>query len=312
MPKRATSNRACASEAELLESARRGDASGLGGLFERHRPGLFAEALGILGYRRHDEIEDLVQEAFLRALANIAHLRQPEAFHGWLRTILRNACLQHLRRSRLLFMPIDDVPDEALGAVEAGAPPGDGVWAALELLPEALRATVLLRHFSAARAYDEIASMLGVPVGTVRSRLHQARMKLAAAMRAAADEDSGELLRRRETEAALLRQQLLAFYRCEDRAFFGHLAEDLVVRFWKEGDRTGRHLLERDLQSDVDAGVGIEIDEAFSSGSVSLVEARLLNPPHDPHHCPPAGAMLMFHRGALVRRVHLHLSAGTG
>jgi RNA polymerase sigma-70 factor (ECF subfamily) len=60
----------------------------------------------------------------------------------------------------------------------------DWLWSAIDELTPALRTTVLLRHFSArVSSYEQIAAVCGVPVGTVRSRLSQARVKLAAASR---------------------------------------------------------------------------------------------------------------------------------
>jgi len=269
---------------------------------------LFAEALGILGYRRYDEVEDLVQDAFMQALARIGQLRHPDAFRWWLRTILRNLCFQHLRGRPLTFEAADaDVEirvEETILTVE----PHDRIWAAIELLPENLRATVLLRHFGRCNSYAEIATVLSVPIGTVRSRLSDARGRLAQMLRDAADETCGEILRRQDLEAEQLKQELVALYRGDGLDFFDRLADDLVVRLWRREELVGRHVLENDFLSDISAGVRLEVDEAFTSGSVSLIDGRLMSPAHDPDHCPPVGALLMFGRDAGIDRIHIHLA----
>jgi RNA polymerase sigma-70 factor (ECF subfamily) len=66
------------------------------------------------------------------------------------------------------------------------------VWTALSELPEVLRVTAMLRYFGTYASYEEIAAILGVPVGTVRSRLSRARIKLADALLKTADLEHSE------------------------------------------------------------------------------------------------------------------------
>lgn len=147
---------------ELLGRAAKADIASIGLLFESQRAGLLAHVLSIVGYNGAAEAEDLVQETFLQALNKLAQLEHPEAFRWWLHTILRNLCYQHLRRNRRL-----EPLEAALQVPVAGTVEDDvlldcvreEVWAALELLPVSLRATVLLRHFGAPRSYEEIAAI---------------------------------------------------------------------------------------------------------------------------------------------------------
>jgi RNA polymerase sigma factor (sigma-70 family) len=301
------------SDAHLLHAARTGDLPSLGLLLERHRPQLFALALGILGHRKHDDIEDLVQDTFLQALRKLSQLQNPAAFGWWIRAIMRNTCYQYLRRPRLKLEVLDSVPEEYLGENVSSCVDYDGlrdeVWAALEVLPEDVRTTLLLRHFSNTRAYADIAAALGVPVGTVRSRLHQGRSKLAAALRAAASRSGGAILERLEARSAELKELLVAFYAGESRAFFSLIPEDLVVRLANGPPMVGRSHLEREFEEDLRAGMRLQVDQVLASGSISVVEGHLLNPPHEPERCPPEGTLLIVHRGDKIGKLSIHMAS---
>jgi RNA polymerase sigma-70 factor (ECF subfamily) len=197
---------------DLVRAAQAGDVSALGLLLARHRPGMTAVAISVLGYG--PDAEDAVQEATTIALARIGDVRDPDAIGPWLRQIVRNACRMQLRARQPL--PLDD----HLHAVPPSAEPDpaqlleqhatrDWVWHALERLSPPLRLVVMLRHFSGVTAYQDIADACGVPVGTVRSRLSEARGKLSASLLATADDAYGDVaaiaaFRRREVEETLV------------------------------------------------------------------------------------------------------------
>jgi RNA polymerase sigma factor (sigma-70 family) len=173
------------SDRELVVQTRQGTAGALAMLLERHRAGLTSVVVRILG--PGPDVEDIVHETFLVALSRIDRLREPESVGPWLMGIARNLCLQRLRAAR--EVPVDTLeppfgtPDEAdpEQAIDRTAL-RDWVWSALDTLSEPLRLAVILRHFSSTTSYRDIAPISGVPIGTVRSRLNQARAKLAEAL----------------------------------------------------------------------------------------------------------------------------------
>jgi RNA polymerase sigma-70 factor (ECF subfamily) len=131
----------------------------------------------------HDA-QDLVQEVLLRVQRGLATFR-PGSLEAWLGRITTNAFLDDVRRRRRRpVAPLPDGPD----IVDPGAPrdaaealardtlPGD-VTVALLALPDEFRAAVVLCDV-VGLSYDEIADELGVPVGTVRSRIHRGRAQL--------------------------------------------------------------------------------------------------------------------------------------
>jgi RNA polymerase sigma factor (sigma-70 family) len=159
----------------------------LGILLERHRAPLYALALRVLGHRPQ-QAQDIVQDVFVVALSTIEQLRDPKAVGGWLRGILRNVCLMRMREVRR-EVPFDELsvglskdPEPSAGESIDRLAMREWVWTALGQLPQPLRVTAMLRYFGRYCSYEEISAILGVPTGTVSSRLSQARIKLADAL----------------------------------------------------------------------------------------------------------------------------------
>lgn len=169
---------------ELTRRAQAGETGALGLLLARHQAPMRAVAMSLLGYG--PDAEDVVQDAALTALRRIGDVRDPAAVGAWLRAIVRNAARMRLRVTRETpgldgldqLHPCDHEPSHPERVVEQHAM-RDWIWDAVEELPEQLRLVLMLRHFSGITSYQEIAAACEIPVGTVRSRLNQARAKLA-------------------------------------------------------------------------------------------------------------------------------------
>jgi len=134
-----------------------------------------------------DDAQDLVQEVLLRVRKGLATYR-PGSLEGWLSRITTNTFLDDVRRRRR--RPVDPLPEnpdwvlpptEAADEALAGAALPDDVHSALRRLPPDYRAAVVLCDV-VGLPYQEIASALDVPVGTVRSRIHRGRAMLREAL----------------------------------------------------------------------------------------------------------------------------------
>ena len=148
--------------------------------------GLYSYAMVLT--RNHAEAEDLVQETYVRALKAMGRLRAGSNMKGWLFTILRNVWLNQLRKRRngpqMIVIEVGD--DVANSIVEPSKDSYDlyvskteteRVRASIQELPIEFREIILLREYEDL-SYQEVASVLGCPVGTVMSRLARARTKL--------------------------------------------------------------------------------------------------------------------------------------
>ena len=129
-------------------------------------------AFHLLGHAA--DAEDACQEALLAAWSAWPRLRDPARFDAWFDRILVNTCIEHLRRlARRPQVTLPDDPDLADRDTLAGSIDRDAIGGALSRLSPEHRAAVVLR-FWADLSTDAIAERLGVPAGTVRSRLHYA------------------------------------------------------------------------------------------------------------------------------------------
>lgn len=151
-----------------------------------HIDGLYGYAL-VLTQNRADA-EDLVQETYVRAIRAMGRLRADSNVKGWLFTILRNIWLNELRQRRKAPEMVDIEADAETPSLLDGSTtsPHDAYVGALERrhvreaiqhLPEEAREVILLREWEEL-SYQEIATVLDCPVGTVMSRLARARSKL--------------------------------------------------------------------------------------------------------------------------------------
>ena len=128
-----------------------------------------------------DDAQDLVQEALIRVRRGLERY-EPGSLEGWLARIVTNVFLHEVRRMR--GRPTSALPDDpewvlppSPAADEVSTGLSDDIQAALATLPEEFRVPVVLCDV-ADQSYEQIARALGVPVGTVRSRIHRGRRLL--------------------------------------------------------------------------------------------------------------------------------------
>jgi RNA polymerase sigma-70 factor (ECF subfamily) len=157
-----------ASEAALVRAAQRGSSEAFAELFRRHWPRAHRAAWLVL----HDATaaEDVAQEAFVAAVRALDRFDRRRPFGPWLHRIVINRAIDHAR-ARELRREVADVGVEPAVFDRADAP-GDDVVAALSGLPPDQRAVIVMRHLLGFTP-GEIASALGLPRGTVNSRLRR-------------------------------------------------------------------------------------------------------------------------------------------
>jgi RNA polymerase sigma-70 factor (ECF subfamily) len=131
------------------------------------------------------DAEDATQEALLRAWRAAGTLRDPAGFQAWFDRILVNICRDHLRRrGRVRFIPLDTITEPPLEVDPfRGVLERDAALRALALLEPDERVIVVL-HYFADLTLAAVAARTGWPLGTVKSRLHQALRRMAAGVEA--------------------------------------------------------------------------------------------------------------------------------
>jgi RNA polymerase sigma-70 factor (ECF subfamily) len=171
---------------DLVRSFLSGDRAAFAALVERHERRVYNIALRMTG--REEDARDATQDAFLAVLRKISTFRGEAAFTTWLHRVTVNACYDVLRkrgRQPMLEREIaDDRPGVGPSPVPDHADATDlsiDVQRALLQVPEDFRVVMIL-HDVRDLPQDEVAHVLGLPVGTVKSRLHRGRIALARAL----------------------------------------------------------------------------------------------------------------------------------
>lgn len=181
-------------EVHLLERCRRGDTAAFGRLVAEYQDRVFNTCWRMCG--NWTDAEDLTQEAFVRAFQSLDRFAGRSRFYTWVFRIAVNLALSARRRDKLVGRYSLDAPradprsddhppmnrqlaavDESPDSRTADREEETLVLEALNRLDEEHRAVVVLRDLES-MGYEEIAGILDIPVGTVKSRLHRARLAL--------------------------------------------------------------------------------------------------------------------------------------
>lgn len=170
----------------LVAEARAGSAEAFGRLVALHERAVFRAALAALG--SHADAEDAAQDAFVMAWRKLAAFRGDAQFRTWLLTIVWRKALDRRRRRARWWNPTGPEPDPIAQQPERSADPeartiatdaARRVRAEIPRLTPRLRDTLLLAA-SGEHSYEEIGAMLGIPIGTVKWRVAEARRVLKA------------------------------------------------------------------------------------------------------------------------------------
>lgn len=176
-------------DADLVRRAKEGDERAFESLFGRHHKRIFSITYGML--RNHADAADATQEAFVRAYRSLARLEAEGAFRGWLAQIAVNICRDILKRPRVISRSLDEpvasdeseyrleVPDDAIGPERASLNRElqQVLRKAIGSLTPDHQAVITMHHLEGMDVLD-IADVLGVSEGTIKSRLSRARAEL--------------------------------------------------------------------------------------------------------------------------------------
>ena len=170
----------------LVDLARSGDGDAFESLVRNRMDAMYRLSLAILG--NESDAADAAQETFVAVWRQLPQLRDPDRFDAWLGRVAVNSCRMVLRargRRRVRELPLADmdfIDELAAGSADASRPDAAILKAAIRHLSLDHR-TVLALHHLEDRPVAEVAEILGIPVGTAKSRLFNARAALDKALR---------------------------------------------------------------------------------------------------------------------------------
>jgi RNA polymerase sigma-70 factor (ECF subfamily) len=182
-------------DSQLIDETLAGDGAAFGQLVSKYQDRLYNSLVHVVGST--DLAYDAVQDAFVQAYLKLATFQRASGFYTWLYRIAFNMAASRRRRQKPV-VSVDQVRDDSgQEPADLGAAPGERleqqeravqVQDALARLSEEHRAILVLREVDEC-AYEEIAEILDLPVGTIRSRLHRARMQLRDQLKGVMQED---------------------------------------------------------------------------------------------------------------------------
>jgi len=168
-------------EASLIARCQAGDREAFGVVVKRYAGAATGAAALLLG--SHEEALDASQEAFVRAWRHIRRFDRNAPFYPWFAAILRNVCISRLRRDarrrtvELTDGHADDLDGTDPVLLAERNERRDRVWRAIQAISDQHREVLVMSHFQGL-SYRQMAEALGIPIGTVMSRLHGARQAL--------------------------------------------------------------------------------------------------------------------------------------
>jgi RNA polymerase sigma-70 factor (ECF subfamily) len=163
------------SDAQLAESAARGESNALAGIYSRHARGLFAVAYRLL--QRREDAEDVVHDVFVGLPEALRRYKERDSLGAWLRTITARVALQRIRHEGARTTVALD--DEQVPAKPASLDASITIERALAELAPNLRAVLVLKEIEGF-SHAEIAEMLNISVSASEVRLHRALHALRA------------------------------------------------------------------------------------------------------------------------------------
>ncbi len=176
-----------ASDTELVARSATGDVDAFGKLYEKHRRRVYSLCLRMLG--NPTEAEDMTQDVFMQVYRKLGSFRGEAAFTTWLHRLTVNQILMHFRKRHVrMEAPTED--EDLKELIEPGTERPQAMSVvdrvaleqAIAQLPPGYRAVFVL-HDIEGYEHEEIAHLLGCSVGTSKSQLHKARMKLRKILR---------------------------------------------------------------------------------------------------------------------------------
>ena len=266
---------------------------------------LYAIALRMLG--QGEDAKNAVQETFIKAYTHLDTLHDIKATPAWLKSIVYNYCLMELRYRKKGIIVLDKYPKEEEVFEEMRCnleTTSEDVKNRLAGLSEILQLTFMLRFFSKNSSYQDIAVILGIPVGTVRSRLAESKVKLASLITQHCVEKNSKA---KEMEDFYT----FHFFNQYDNpavrnSILDHFDKKVLISLTSGRVAIGSDYVRKQIEFDLEYGTRAQLAEVHSSGNISVLELSNINPPDNPDLCPLSSTFIFVHPKNKVEKAFLH------
>jgi RNA polymerase sigma-70 factor (ECF subfamily) len=161
--------------APLIEECRRGDSKAQFGLYELYSKAMYNLAFRMLNNR--EDAEDILQEAFVECFRNINTFRFESTFGAWLKKIIINRCINHLKKKKIDLTLYDTLPPFIEEQEEETEYETGKIFKGIEMLPDGYR-IILTLYLLEGYDHNEISQILGISESTSKSQYSRAKDKL--------------------------------------------------------------------------------------------------------------------------------------
>lgn len=295
---------------QFVKAAKAGDTSAWNILYRQHEPWLYATALRICG--NCPSAKDAVQDTFIQAYLKLQQLKNTAAFSGWLKTTLLRNCYRYIQPEYLCndstLLEVENCEDEINNKLDLYAQQTK-IYNTLACLTETLQSVLLLRNFSSWQSYEQIAKILCIPIGTVRSRLSEAKQKMMELWRKTNADSEKALQEVKEwnnfysAQFATVHTSLTA-----REKLLQHFDKNLQLSFTSGNTVFGRGFIEKEIEDDLHYGSCFDEIEVMSSGCLSIVEVCNINSKEYPYRCPEKGIFVLYRKKNKVSKLNFHNS----
>lgn len=297
---------------KLVKDARAGQEAAWNALYKQYYPVAYAIALRICGHT--PAAKDAVQDAFVTAFLKLIQLKDPGAFASWLGKIVTHHCYRALVKDgngrKLSQLPIetDSWWEDQVNRKFDQLSIQSSLYASITQLAPVLQSTLFLRYFSGYQSYEEIATILSIPIGTVRSRLNQAKTKLAEQWHQ--HNDVGEKILEENDQWNAFYHSVYSGIHAQDyykNKLIDHLDKNIRI-IARDKINMGRTVFENLIAGDLKVGSWLQPVNVLTCGNLSLIESRHFNPPDHPDHCPLSSVAVLYRHKDKVSQMNLHLT----
>lgn len=298
---------------QFVKAAQAGDEKAWNILYRHNYPWLYATALKAFG--NSTSAKDVIQDTFIQAYLKLSQLKDAKAFPAWIKTILYHNCIhnryinQPALNKNLVPLKEDHFWEDKITQEQEKAALQTRLYGALNLLSEPLQSALILRYFSQWNSYEQIATILSVPVGTVRSRLNQARQKLNEFWHQSHPENEDAISKADEWNYFYTNCFTSLHHSLVSREhLISHLDKQLQLVFTSGNTAYGREIIEKEIADDLTHGNSFNHIQVTSSGCISLVEVRNINSADYPKRCPDSGIFVLYRKKNKTIKMRLHNS----
>lgn len=298
---------------QFVKAAQAGDEKAWNILYKHNYPWLYAIALKTFGNTA--STKDVLQDTFMQAYLKLPQLKDAKAFPAWIKTILYYNCI-HNKYTRQpagfnYFVPLKDdlFWEDMITQQQEKADLHTRLHSVLSHLSEPLQSTLILRYFSEWNSYEQIATILSVPLGTIRSRLNLARQKLNEYWHQS-DIENEDAIGLADEWNHFYTDCFTSLHRSiiSREHLISHLDKQLQLVFTSGTIAYGRKIIEKEIADDLTYGNSFNNIQVTSSGCISIVEVKNINSDDYPQRCPDSGIFVLYRNKNKTTKMRLHNS----